>query len=193
MSLHWAGMKDDQRLREVRGMVKTMSVREIAAELHTSKGIISGFIYRRIQHPTTSPRPPAIIWTAEMDSRLRIEVSNGRTAEEIGKLLGVGSARAVHARLKRIQLRMREVQSAMHRAAQHVTTVRKSKKWKEPPTLAVVPVANPKPFIDRRMGFECAWIVGDPREPEPHCCGAATEFGATWCKPHRQIVYGRAA
>ena len=64
---------------------------------------------------------------------------------------------------------------------------------KAAPKMLEAVVVNPRPMIDRRMGFECAWLVGDPREPDPQCCGAPTELGASWCQAHRQIVYGRAA
>ena len=193
MSFHWAGMSDDHRLREVRSMRQSMTVREIAAALRTSAGVISGFIYRRIQHPNTNPRSDRTIWTHEMDSRLRLEVSNGRSAREIAALVGARSERAVHARLKRIDLRMREVQRAIERAAKHPKPVGKPPgQWKEPAAFTAT-VTDPKRLLDRRMGFECAWIVGDPREPDPHCCGATTEFGQSWCLAHRAIVFGRPA
>lgn len=61
------------------------------------------------------------------------------------------------------------------------------------PSLREIPVHSTKPFMERSMGFECAWIVGDSRAPDPQCCGAPTEFGDSWCKAHREIVFGKAA
>lgn len=61
---------------------------------------------------------------------------------------------------------------------------------KRVPRLREIPVTAPKRFAERRMDFECAWIVGEARGREIKCCGARTELGASWCKAHREIVFG---
>lgn len=63
---------------------------------------------------------------------------------------------------------------------------------KRAPRLREIPVAAPKRFAERRMDFECAWIVGEARGADIQCCGARTELGASWCRAHRDIVFGSA-
>lgn len=63
-------------------------------------------------------------------------------------------------------------------------------KTRKLPKLREIPVVATKALTERRMGFECAWVIGDPREPDVQCCGAPTAMGASWCAAHREIVFG---
>ena len=50
------------------------------------------------------------------------------------------------------------------------------------------PTTPPVLFRGRRMGFECAYIDGDPKHPLAVCCGAPVDGLTEWCPWHLQIV-----
>lgn len=45
----------------------------------------------------------------------------------------------------------------------------------------------PIPFIDRRMGRECAYVFG--ASPAWTCCGRPVVMGAEWCADHMKVVW----
>lgn len=51
-----------------------------------------------------------------------------------------------------------------------------------------LPPQPPKPFINRRIGYECAYIEGDARISPVMCCGAPTGGGSSWCSRHLRTV-----
>jgi hypothetical protein len=50
------------------------------------------------------------------------------------------------------------------------------------------PTSPPVLFRGRRMGFECAFIPGDPKHPLATCCGAPVEGLTEWCSWHLRLV-----
>jgi hypothetical protein len=50
------------------------------------------------------------------------------------------------------------------------------------------PTTPPVLFRGRRMGFECAFIPGDPKHPLATCCGAPVQGLTEWCPWHLRLV-----
>lgn len=54
-------------------------------------------------------------------------------------------------------------------------------------TWAALPGTMPVPFIGRRIGHQCAWMIGDAKDGL--CCGQPTEDGRSFCPTHHSIAY----
>jgi hypothetical protein len=207
----WSAMTPEERVAAIRPLRDAgHSAKQIATALSApSRDAILGYVFRHLEmRPDKRWR-----WTIERRTTVERLAREGKTLDQIAAELGA-PAQSIYEMVRGLSIHMpagrkigRPKAPSKHGRerdkgpASKATTERflldrisrPPKKTARMPKLRDIPVENPKPFTDRRMGFECAWIVGDPREPDPHCCGAPTELGASWCKPHREIVFGRPA
>jgi len=192
----WSVLDDPARLVECRRRIaEGCTLRDIASDMMTSKGVVAGFVYRNITKPR--PRHQRFLWTPPMLARLISLVEEGKSAAYIVQVMELPNIQCVHSALKRTTIRFRANASKDSRAALQP----RIQKGMGPPKVSARPVTmtgdrlveNPKRFVDRRIGFECAWIVGDAKEPDAQCCGAPTDYDKSWCKAHAAIVFGRAA
>ena len=44
-------------------------------------------------------------------------------------------------------------------------------------------------LFSQRQQQQCAYIAGDPRDPEVKCCGRFTGLGASYCPTHYRLCY----
>jgi hypothetical protein len=44
-------------------------------------------------------------------------------------------------------------------------------------------------LFSERQQQQCAYIAGDPRDPDVKCCGRFTALGTSYCPTHRRLCY----
>lgn len=123
---------------------------------------------------------PANGWTPERIARLEYLWTRGLSASEIARELGGPAVTRSSVLGKALRLGL-------------------SKPPRKKPEARSVPAtrAAPSPVVpqsrqgatDRRIGRECGWVYGDPRQPGWGYCGKPTTDGAQWCDEHRARVY----
>lgn len=143
------------------------------------------------------------VWTPDMDAQITTLWYEGRSATQIGALVGK-TRNAVIGRVHRLRLkramaspppakpkphrrggaapsRIRSARLASPKPAK--ATVAKS------PDIHLVPSETARHWTTRGYG-ECAFPVAGDGEHVLSCC-AATGDGATYCADHRKVMYAR--
>jgi len=211
--IRWYGLSPAERRELLIPMLKQrMTYGQIGAVCGVSRNLISGFIFRNMKDVKDRPRKRIRYkWTPERTAMVYELARAGHKAEQIAAMMPgrKPSASSVYERLRPLRKELKatlppkpspdEQAAARNRERANERRAAAMMRVKIPkavplPKLREIPVAAPKPFIDRRISFECAWIVGDPRDADPQCCGAPVpNVGASWCQAHREIVFGRPA
>lgn len=219
--IHWHRLDKSERIQAVKPLLaKGRTFLDIAEELHTSVSAISGFVARHLKEAPRRRAPgPVFIWTQYKRGRLRDLAKFGHTAREIADTLKAPYLHTVQrqARKMGIELVGSRRPKALGTAMPEREEIREDKRPETnsrmnserafiarllsgppvakavvlPPLPLLSPSGPPKPFIDRRMGFECAWILESASNDSIECCGAPTEFGMSWCEGHLAVVWGR--
>ena len=126
-------------------------------------------------------------WTEERVAELRRLWDTGKSASEIGKILGV-SKNSVVGKAHRLKLTARP--SPIRRGG----TSKPKKKTIPTPIKAHVeiaprrePVAPPRRYNGK--GPKCLWPIGDPGDSDFHFCGDASHPGKPYCPFHCARAY----
>ena len=128
-------------------------------------------------------------WTEERVEELKRLWETGKSASEIGKILGV-SKNSVVGKAHRLKLQARP--SPIRRGT---TTKPKVSQPKQPPKPRVEvapapPPPQPQPQVRRDgKGPKCLWPIGDPGEPDFHFCEAPAVPGKPYCAEHCARAY----
>ena len=125
-------------------------------------------------------------WTDERVADLKRLWETGKSASEIGKILGV-SKNSVVGKAHRLQLRGRP--SPIRRISLPKVKV---KARPEPAPSRPVIVAQPAPLPRPRRagkGPKCLWPIGDPGEPDFHFCEGQAVPGKPYCAEHCARAY----
>ena len=142
-------------------------------------------------------------WTNERVAELMRLWEAGRSASEIGRLLGV-SKNSVVGKAHRMKLKARP--SPIKRGAspqvRRVAVAPLSKPAVQPPTApkvavpqaaapAPAPAARPSRTVARAggKGPNCLWPIGDPGDQDFHFCGAPAVPGKPYCDEHCARAY----
>jgi len=210
----WYGLTREQRREMLIPMLKQrMTYAAVAAACGTSRHCIAGFIFRNMQDVKDRPRKRIrYTWTEEKLAKVFELAREGHSPRQIAAMMPPRrpSENSVYEKLRPIRKELTAARQQAKPPADEKAAARNKARADErravamirfvPPKTAAmprlreIPVEAPKPFIARRVHFECAWIVGDPLVSDPMCCGApVSEFGASWCQAHRELVFGRAA
>lgn len=164
----WAAMSREERIDAVGPMLAAeMSMRQIAEDLKAvSKNAIIGFVHR---YMNDAPR----LSRAEAYARMRgARHKAPRASPPKPQPATISEPKAPQSASPKRRLMPEAFKPA-------------------PPPLVVI---EPIPFINRRMGAECAWIIDDPMATEAHgirCCGSPAVDGLEWCRAHRTRVIVR--
>ena len=194
-------------------LAKGMSYSEIAAQTETTRHCIAGFIYRNMQDVENRPRHSKFTWSKDQTVTLAALSILGKKPVEIAAAIPGVTYSQVYEKLRLLRLikpkgekkpraeAKPKAEAPRKRTVAEANTQRNKTqaiqhRMAAPMVLKPVrmpeefPDIAPKPFIARREGLECAWIVGDSRSPDPQCCGAPTSGDRSWCDRHRAIVFG---
>lgn len=149
-----------------------------------------------------------VVWTDEKTDELRRLWDAGETLSAIGEALGVtkGAATARAKKLKLLGTRANSISGkpprpkiAKPKAPANRSGGHQSVRFGRPASL--VPVAPAPifkleddgalpgrariPLLDRKIGAECCWPIGDPRDPGFGVCGAPVAIdGKSYCATH---------
>ena len=129
-------------------------------------------------------------WTDERVEELTRLWDTGRSASEIGKILGV-SKNSVVGKAHRLKLKGRPSpikQGGPKKTRTKPTIVTP----KAAPASAPVPAApRPAPSYTRRRsrGPDCLWPIGDPGDSDFHFCGDTAVPGKPYCEEHCARAY----
>ena len=126
-------------------------------------------------------------WTEERVNELKRLWETGKSASEIGKILGV-SKNSIIGKAHRLKLKGRPSPISQGSALPKV----RIQKPKEPPKprAPIVP-EPPRIRIPRRAGKgpKCLWPIGDPGDPDFHFCEAPAVPGKPYCAEHCARAY----
>ncbi len=130
-------------------------------------------------------------WTEERVAELIRLWETGKSASEIGRILGV-SKNSVVGKAHRLKLKSRP--SPIRRDGSvpkpRSKVVRESLRTPTPTPVAPKPVERPRPVLRRRgKGPGCLWPIGDPGEADFHFCGAEAVAGKPYCSEHCARAY----
>lgn len=138
-------------------------------------------------------------WTEERVAELMRLWEAGRSASEIGRLLGV-SKNSVVGKAHRMKLKARP--SPIKRggtpqvrrpavAAMPKPAVQPAPVVKQEAVRAPAPVQRPVRSVSRRggKGPSCLWPIGDPGDADFHFCGAPAVAGKPYCDEHCARAY----
>jgi len=138
-------------------------------------------------------------WTAEIVELIISARSEGKTAREIGELLGV-TRNAVIGKWARLRLPKKKTGPPKRKA--------QPKREPKPKTIVVRAVPMPPPVVVRKpaMGvsaavealesLDCRWPFGDPHSEDFHFCGARVRTDkdgmslGPYCAEHMDIARG---
>ena len=126
-------------------------------------------------------------WTEERVNELKRLWETGKSASEIGKILGV-SKNSIIGKAHRLKLKGRP--SPIQQGAS-LPKVRPQKR-KEAPKPRPPVVAEPAPIrVARRTGKgpKCLWPIGDPGDPDFHFCEGPAVPGKPYCAEHCARAY----
>lgn len=144
-------------------------------------------------------------WTPEEDRLAKEMAEQGRSASEIGKVLG-RSRNAILGRFHRLGVKGKGERAEVQYAAAKRRAAAKPKRLVvEPKRLVVVPKAEPapsppavfniadyphnRPWLERRFG-ECAFPVTGAGADTVSCCARTEDRGADiYCAQHREVMY----
>lgn len=144
-------------------------------------------------------------WTEERVAELMRLWEAGRSASEIGRLLGV-SKNSVVGKAHRMKLAARPSpikrgsgtpnrRPAVAPVASRVVHVEAQPKAERPAPAAPAPrpaVRRQAPALRRAgsgKGPNCLWPIGDPGDPDFHFCGAPAVAGKPYCAEHCARAY----
>lgn len=205
----WHGLSRAERRELLIPMLKRkMTYGEISAACSTTRHCIAGFVFRNLQDVKDRPRKRIRYeWTAEKLARVYELARAGHSPRQIAAMMPPRrpSEHSVYEKLRPLRKELKAARQQARPAPDEKAAARKKAQADErravamirfvPPKTAAmpklreIPVAAPKPLLERRMSFECAWIVGEAKVSDPQCCGAPTAFGTNWCQAHREIVF----
>lgn len=141
-------------------------------------------------------------WTDESVERLRQMWSEGLTANEIAKKLGV-TKNAIVGKVHRLCLTARpspikskENEARTETIAQTGTNIPLSQDlFENSESAAKVVSANKKVENIKLVDLDshtCRWPIGDPRDEDFCFCGKKVRIGQTYCDEHSQMAYVKA-
>jgi GcrA cell cycle regulator len=138
-------------------------------------------------------------WTEERVAELMRLWEAGRSASEIGRMLGV-SKNSVVGKAHRMKLKARPSPIKRGSAPQmrRVAVAPVSRPMVQPEVVrkpVAAPVAAPAPRPARAVarangkGPNCLWPIGDPGDQDFHFCGAPAVPGKPYCDEHCARAY----
>lgn len=145
-------------------------------------------------------------WTDEMVDKLRQMWTEGKTATEIAKELGV-TKNSIVGKVHRLCLTARPspIKSKEEEPVEKAEEVKKetSVEIEENAELAAEPVKPEKTEKKRKNSTHvklveldshtCRWPLGDPRDEDFCFCGRKVRMGQTYCEEHANMAYVKAA
>ena len=135
-------------------------------------------------------------WTEERVEELKQLWESGKSASEIGKILGV-SKNSVVGKAHRLKLQARPSPIRRTPAPKSKSSPPKTaaKTQSQAPKKIEPPVpAPPQPTASasappNTKGPKCLWPIGDPGDPDFHFCGAPAIHGKPYCGEHCARAY----
>lgn len=144
-------------------------------------------------------------WTEEQDATLKAMAHDGKTFQQIAKVLGKSSRSAIAGRARRLGIRTKDVRKQRkEQIMQAVKAVTKQIRTPviveqvQEPTLYKVSFLFPKPPVKiNRKGVspldiganQCRYPIGEPRNRDFCFCGKPSV--GSWCSTHKRVVFTR--
>lgn len=151
-------------------------------------------------------------WTEEMVEGLRQMWTEGLTANEIAKRLGV-SKNSIVGKVHRLCLKARPspIKKKEDEAETETEVVETAEQQPETPVQVVEEIKAeeiPEPVVERKVekkhkgnghiklveldSHTCRWPLGDPRDEDFCFCGRKVRMGQTYCEEHSNMAYVKA-
>ena len=149
-------------------------------------------------------------WTEEMVEGLRQMWTEGLTANEIAKRLGV-SKNSIVGKVHRLCLKARPSPIKKKEDEAETEVVETAEQQPETPVQVVEEIKAeemPEPVVEHKVekkhkgnghiklveldSHTCRWPLGDPRDEDFCFCGRKVRMGQTYCEEHSNMAYVKA-
>lgn len=127
-------------------------------------------------------------WTDERVAELKRLWETGKSASEIGKILGV-SKNSVVGKAHRLKLKSRPSPIRRTPFVKPKAAPRKEPPKPQPQVIhEPAPLPAPRPIVGVK-GPKCLWPIGDPGDTDFHFCEAPAVAGKPYCPQHCARAY----